>query len=98
MPSFVCIGCCVSELHGHLCPHGLQLFYKNYIVYQIVYRFVWSELKVAITSPSFISPHLLVSEIESVDSLCRDDADMPMPPYIRKAYDRPNAAFVSLFR
>ena len=23
---------------------------------------------------------------ESVDSLCRDDADMPMPPYIRKAY------------
>ena len=21
---------------------------------------------------------------ESVDSLCRDDADMPMPPYIRK--------------
>ena len=35
---------------------------------------------------------------ESVDSLCRDDADMPMPPYIRKACNRPNAAFVSLFR
>ena len=35
---------------------------------------------------------------ESVDSLCRDDADMPRPPYIRKAYNRPNAAFVSLFR
>ena len=35
---------------------------------------------------------------ESVDSLYRDDADMPMPPYIRKAYNRPNAAFVSLFR
>ena len=35
---------------------------------------------------------------ESVDSLCRDDADMPMPPYIRKAYSRPNAAFFSLFR
>ena len=34
---------------------------------------------------------------ESVDSLCRDDADMPMPPYIRKACNRPNAAFVSLF-
>ena len=30
---------------------------------------------------------------ESVDSLRRDDADMPMPPYIRKAYNRPNAAF-----
>ena len=35
---------------------------------------------------------------ESVDSLCRDDADMPMPPYIRKAYNCPNAVFVSLFR
>ena len=35
---------------------------------------------------------------ESVDSLCRDDADMPMPPYMRKAYNRPNTAFVSLFR
>ena len=35
---------------------------------------------------------------ESVDSLCRDDADMPRPPYIRTAYNRPNAAFVSLFR
>ena len=35
---------------------------------------------------------------ESVDSLCRDDADMSMPPYIRKACNRPNAAFVSLFR
>ena len=34
---------------------------------------------------------------ESVDSLCRDDADMPMPPYIRKACNHPNAAFVSLF-
>ena len=34
---------------------------------------------------------------ESVDSLCRDDADMPgMPPYIRKACNRPNAAFFSL--
>ena len=21
MPSFVLIGCCVSELHGHLCPY-----------------------------------------------------------------------------
>ena len=35
---------------------------------------------------------------ESVDSLCRDDADMPMTPYIGKACNRPNAAFVSLFR
>ena len=26
------------------------------------------------------------------------DADMPIPPYIQKACNRPNAAFVSLFR
>ena len=38
-----------------------------------------------------------VSIRESVDSLCRDDADMPMPPYIRKACNRTNAAFVNLF-
>ena len=41
-------------------------------------------------------PGILIRE--SVDSLCRDDADMPMTPYIRKACNRPNAAFVSLFR
>ena len=41
----------------------LLLFYKNYIVYQIVYMFVWSELEVAITSPSFVALYLMVSEI-----------------------------------
>ena len=35
---------------------------------------------------------------ESVDSLCRDDVDMPKPPYKRKACNLPNVAFVSLFR
>ena len=34
---------------------------------------------------------------ESADSLCRDGADMPRPPYIRKACTRPNATLVSLF-
>ena len=27
---------------------------------------------------------------ESVDSLCRDGADTPMPPYIGKAFTRTN--------
>ena len=41
MPSFVLIGCCVSKLHGHLCPYRNVLpeavyFYKNYIVYKHV--------------------------------------------------------------
>ena len=29
---------------------------------------------------------------------CRDDADMPKPPYKRKACNPPDVAFVSLFR
>ena len=44
--------------------YGLRLFivvYKNYIV--IFYVFVWSELEVAITSPSFVTLYLMVSEI-----------------------------------
>ena len=34
---------------------------------------------------------VIVGELirESVDSLCRDAADMPMPPYIRKAFQPP---------
>ena len=35
---------------------------------------------------------------ESVDSLCRDGADMPRPPYIGKACTRPNLEDLSLFR
>ena len=40
--------------------------YKNYIVYRIVYLFVCSELEVGITSQSFVTVHLLVSEIANV--------------------------------
>ena len=35
---------------------------------------------------------------ESIDSLCRDGADMPRPPYIGKACTRPNLEDLSLFR
>ena len=37
MQSFVLIGCCVSKLHGHICP------YRNVLpeaVYRIVYKHV----------------------------------------------------------
>ena len=34
---------------------------------------------------------------ELVDSLCRDNADMPMSPYIQKVCNRPNAVFVIAF-
>ena len=39
----------------------LLLFYKNYIVYQIVYMLVSSDLYVSITSPSFVALNLPVS-------------------------------------
>ena len=35
---------------------------------------------------------------ESVDSLCRDGADMPRPSYIGKSCTRPNLEDLSLFR
>ena len=35
---------------------------------------------------------------ESVDSLCRDGADMPRPPYIGKACTRRNFQDLRLFR
>ena len=41
---------------------------------------------------------LLLPIRESVDSLCRDGADMPRPPYIGKACTRPNIEDLSLFR
>ena len=40
----------------------------------------------------------VVSIRESVDSLCRDGADTPMPPYIGKAFTRTNFEDLSLFR
>ena len=42
--------------------------------------------------------HMVLSIRESVDSLCRDGADMPRPPYIGKACTRPNLEDLSLFR
>ena len=41
-------------------------FYKKYIVYQIVYMLVSSELLFSITSPSFVALHCLISEITNV--------------------------------
>ena len=43
IPIFALIGCCVSELHGHLCPYRNVLpeaVYWDYKNYQIVYMFV----------------------------------------------------------
>ena len=45
-PSFVTLLLLVSEIAKYIAWGCLLLFYKNYIVYWIVYMFVWSELEV----------------------------------------------------
>ena len=44
------------------------------------------------------SMYMIVCIRESVDSLCRDGVDTPMPPYIGKAFTRTNFEDLSLFR
>ena len=61
-PRFATLYLMVSEIAKCIARGCLLLFYKNYIVYQIVYMFLWLELQVAITSQSFVTLHL-VSEI-----------------------------------
>ena len=42
------------------------VYCKNYIVYQIVYMLVSTEILVSIISPSFFTLHFLISEIANV--------------------------------
>ena len=65
IPSFVLIGCCVSELH---CPHRNVLPEAVYCCFTRTTLFsklftCFMILEVVITSPSFIALHPLVSEI-----------------------------------
>ena len=64
--SFILIGCCVSELHGHLCP------YRNVLPEAVLQELhclpnclhvCMIRVEVAITSPSFVTLYLMVSEI-----------------------------------
>ena len=72
IPSFVLIGCCVSELHGPIVMYGLRLFIvvlqelhclPNCVhVCMIRVRGYYHFTKVfAIMSPSFVTLHLLAS-------------------------------------
>ena len=71
IPSFVLIGCCVSELYGHICPYRNvwpEAVYccstRTTILFIYLYdRSQRSELEVAITSPSVVTLYLMVSEI-----------------------------------
>ena len=68
IPSFVLVGCCMSELHGHLCPYSNVLPEAVYCCFTRTTLFsklftCLTELEVAFTLPSFVTLHLLVSEI-----------------------------------
>ena len=73
--SFVLIGCCMSELHGHLCrpyrnvwPEAVYccFIYKNYIVYQTFNMTLrWSSWS-SISVQSFISLLCTVFEIREL--------------------------------
>ena len=66
IPSFVLIGCCMSKLHGHLCPYCNVLPEAVYFCLTRTTLFTClydQKLEVAFTSPSFVNLDLLVSEI-----------------------------------
>ena len=66
--------------------------------------FYWAFFSLDSTINCWLSmTSLLISQCrpairESVDSLCRDGADTPMPPYIGKAFICTNVEELSLFR
>ena len=74
-----------NKLHASLPPLNR--------IYTIIIGTTISTFEPLASCIGFFFKRQIQSIRESVDSLCRDDADMPMPPYIRKACNRPNAAF-----
>ena len=69
IPSFVWIGCCVSELHGHLCyrnvwTEAVYCCFTSTTLFTKLFTCLYDQsLEVAITSPSFVALYLMVSEI-----------------------------------
>ena len=67
IPSFVLIGCCVSELYGHIYPYrnvwpeAVYCCSTTTTSFTIIY--LYDQLEVAITSPSVVTLYLMVSEI-----------------------------------
>ena len=70
--SFILIGCCVSELHGRLCPYcnvwpeAVYCCFTETTLFTKLFTclFVRLELEVVITSPSFVTLYYMVSEID----------------------------------
>ena len=102
IPRYTCIAqrCdwCIVRAHRNKAPFlVVSLDLTEFLRIQEAKSYMTNDFQSNLTQT--LPCHYLQHSIRGlVDSLCRDDADMPMPPYIRKAYNRPNAAFVSLFR
>ena len=70
MPSFILIGCCVSELHGHLCPYRNVLpeavyccFTRTTLLQKRNFPIPWS-LWISISTQSFVSQLCTVFELK----------------------------------
>ena len=63
IPSFVLIGYCVCELHGHICPYRNVWPEVIYCCFARTTLFTKLFLEVGIASQSFVTRHFLVSEI-----------------------------------
>ena len=64
IPSFLLIGCCVSELYGHICPY--RNVWPQAVYCCFIRTTMFTELFcifVSIPSPSFVALHILVYEI-----------------------------------
>ena len=69
IPSFILIGCCVSELHGHICPYhnvwpeAVYCCFTRTTLFTALFTCFMIRVIGAITSPSFATLHLLISEM-----------------------------------
>ena len=99
------LGPSAAGLYASTCTRPIFLIfilcicmYMNMYVYAFICLIVWVWINFF---PSYytLSASVLCTCIrELVDSLCRDGADMPRPPYIGKACTRPDLEDLSLFR
>ena len=86
----------VLVLHSLVCSWTVQLTLDIHVYYYMLGYNTSAGLACAIMSSKW--KYNIRESVYRLYSLCRDDADMPMAPYIRKACNHPNVAFVSLFR
>ena len=98
-----CLNC---RQHGHFtntCPNPMHNLLAN-LLYKLSFLYVYAMHNRYLhrVTHTYIVICIILCLFtfirESVDSLCRDGADTPMPPYIGKAFTRTNFEDLSLFR